>query len=181
MKEETFPNTRKPFHRWVCGEFWTLRGQHNWEGGENPTDYAPNQNSQQRSSPDTHIHHQWTGPEQRDADCMLRVRARPECPEDNLRELMWDSDINCGRARERKKRETERERIFPRKALRHKLARSPNRGLSEHQKRASQLQTGPSPAGGREAGVWHPEPEGEGQSRHQRRHPPPNCEQAPSC
>ena len=32
MKEEKFPNTRKPFHGWVCGEFWTLRGQHNWEG-----------------------------------------------------------------------------------------------------------------------------------------------------
>ena len=25
MKEEMFPNTRKPFHQWVCGEFWNLR------------------------------------------------------------------------------------------------------------------------------------------------------------
>ena len=24
-------NTRKPSDRWVCGEFWNLRGQHNWE------------------------------------------------------------------------------------------------------------------------------------------------------
>ena len=26
-----FPNSRKPSHEWVCGEFWNLRGQHNWE------------------------------------------------------------------------------------------------------------------------------------------------------
>ena len=32
MKEEKFPTSRKPSHRWVCGEFRNLRGQHNWEG-----------------------------------------------------------------------------------------------------------------------------------------------------
>ena len=31
LKEEKFPNTRKHSHWWVCGEFWNLRGQHNWE------------------------------------------------------------------------------------------------------------------------------------------------------
>ena len=31
LKEEKFPDTRKPSHRWVCGEFWNLRGQHNRE------------------------------------------------------------------------------------------------------------------------------------------------------
>ena len=31
VKEEKFPNTKKPSHRWVCGEFWNLRGQHNQE------------------------------------------------------------------------------------------------------------------------------------------------------
>ena len=31
VKEEKFPNTRKPSHRQVCGEFWNLRGQHSWE------------------------------------------------------------------------------------------------------------------------------------------------------
>ena len=31
LKEEKFPNTRKPSHWWVCGEFWNHRGQHNWE------------------------------------------------------------------------------------------------------------------------------------------------------
>ena len=28
VKEKKFPNARKPSH---CGEFWNLRGQHNWE------------------------------------------------------------------------------------------------------------------------------------------------------
>ena len=27
MKEEKFPNTRKPSHQRVGGEFWNLRGQ----------------------------------------------------------------------------------------------------------------------------------------------------------
>ena len=37
VKEETFPNSRKPSHWQVCGEFWNLRGQHNreWEN-KNP-------------------------------------------------------------------------------------------------------------------------------------------------
>ena len=29
--KEKFPNSRKPSHRQVYGEFWNLRGQHNWE------------------------------------------------------------------------------------------------------------------------------------------------------
>ena len=32
MKQEKFPNTRKPSHQQVCGEFRNIRGQHNWEG-----------------------------------------------------------------------------------------------------------------------------------------------------
>ena len=35
VKEEKFPDTRKPSHRWVCGEFWNLRGQHNREEKRN--------------------------------------------------------------------------------------------------------------------------------------------------
>ena len=31
MKEEKFPNTRKPSHWWVCGDIWNLRGQRKWE------------------------------------------------------------------------------------------------------------------------------------------------------
>ena len=40
---------------------------------------------------------------------LLRVRTRPECPEGNLRELTWDSNLNCGIARERE-RKKKRER-----------------------------------------------------------------------
>ena len=90
MKEEKFPHTRKPSHRWVCGEFWNLRGQHNREknnNNKNPRDYMPNHNSQRRSSLDTHICQQRAGAEQEGVGCMLRVRTRPEYPEDNLWEL----------------------------------------------------------------------------------------------
>ena len=31
LKEEKFPNTRKPSHQQVCGKFWNLRRQHNLE------------------------------------------------------------------------------------------------------------------------------------------------------
>jgi len=31
VKKEKFPSSRKPSHRWVCGEFWNIRGQHNQE------------------------------------------------------------------------------------------------------------------------------------------------------
>ena len=37
VKEEKFPNTRKPSHRRVCGVFWNLRGQHKWEENINKT------------------------------------------------------------------------------------------------------------------------------------------------
>ena len=87
VKEEKFPNSGKPSHRWVCGEFWNLRGQHNQEGKKKSTDYAPNHNSKQRSSPDAHVHQHRVGAEQGGMGCMLRARTRPECPEDNLREL----------------------------------------------------------------------------------------------
>ena len=54
---------------------------------KNHTEYVPNHNSQWRSSPDAHARHQQIGAEQEGMGCMLRVRTRPECPEDNLREL----------------------------------------------------------------------------------------------
>ena len=41
---------------------------------------------------------------------LLRVRTGPECPEGNLRELTWDSNPNCGIAKERKKKKKQRER-----------------------------------------------------------------------
>ena len=42
---------------------------------------------------------------------MFRVRTRPECPDDNLRELRSESNPNCGIARKKKKKR-ERERTF---------------------------------------------------------------------
>ena len=89
MKEEKFPNTRKSSHWQVCGEFWNLRGQYNWKGKnkKEPTDHAPSRNSQWRSRLDTGVCQQQTGAEQGGAGCMHKVGTRPECPEDNLREL----------------------------------------------------------------------------------------------
>ena len=49
----------------------------------------PNNNFQQGTSPDTHDWHQQAGGLNRKVRAaLLRVRARPECPEGNLRELM---------------------------------------------------------------------------------------------
>ena len=86
MKEEKFPNSRKPSHLWLCGDFWNLRGQHNWKK-KKKTEYTPNCHSQWRSSPDAPIHHQQVGARQGGAGCKLRVRTGPEFPEENLREL----------------------------------------------------------------------------------------------
>ena len=47
----------------------------------------PNGNSQQRSSPDAHIHHQQVGLNREVRAALLRVRTVTECPEGNLREL----------------------------------------------------------------------------------------------
>ena len=86
MKEDKFPNSRKPSHQRIFGEFWNLRGKDNWEGKKK--NELPNCNSQQRSSPDALFHHQQAGAGQGGAGCVLRVRTGPGCPEDNLRELM---------------------------------------------------------------------------------------------
>ena len=78
------------------------------------THYTPNRNSQRRSSPDTHVHQQWAGAEQGGTGCMLRVRTGPECLEDKLRELTWDSSPNCGIAWEKKNKKTKKN--FPGKS-----------------------------------------------------------------
>ena len=91
MKEEKFPHSRKPSHRWVCGEFCNLRGQHNWE------------KKKKRTPQNTHLTttasitaaqmlasttREWgLGREDWTASSVLRVRNGPECPDDNLREL----------------------------------------------------------------------------------------------
>ena len=154
VKEEKFPNTREPSHWQVCGEFWNLTEQHNREERKTHThtEYTPNRNSQWRSSPEARVCHQPAWAEQGGMGCMLRVRTGPECPEDNLRELRWDSNPNCGIAR---KKEKKREKNFPMKSsnLRHSLAHSQNKGLSEYQRRASLLWTIPSPCQ-RQRGRW---------------------------
>ena len=90
VKEEKFPNSRKPSHRWVCGEFWNLRRQHNWEEKkQNPqnrclTATASGEVAQMLTSATSERgldREVWV------ASSVLRVRTGPECPEDNLREL----------------------------------------------------------------------------------------------
>ena len=81
VKEEKFPNSRKPSHRWVCGEFWNLRGQQNQE------EKTP-QNMCLTTTPSREVTQTlMSATGQRGSGCMLRVRTGPECPEYNLREL----------------------------------------------------------------------------------------------
>ena len=89
VKKEKFPHNRNPSHRWICGEFWNLRGQHNWEGKKKTkTEYMPNHNCQQRVSPEAHNCYQQVGAGQAQAASSdLRVRPRLECPKNNLRAL----------------------------------------------------------------------------------------------
>ena len=172
VKEEKFPNTRKPSHWWVCGEFWNLRRQHNCEGKNKKNKKQNKKNNPQitllTATPSREV--AWALAEQVGAGCVLRVRTGPEYPEDNLREPMWESNPNCGIAREkRKKRDREN---FPAKSsnLRHCRACSQNKGLSKY----------PLPnqrQGGRRATVRA----SKGQSQPQRWHPLPNCKQTPSC
>ena len=117
-----------------------------------PTDYVPNGNSQQRSSPDACIHHQQAGLNREARAALLRVRMRPECPEGSLRELTEDSNSNCETARERGKKRQNYLSKSPN--LRHGGVHSQNKGLYEYQRRASWLRTSPSPEAGRQAAAW---------------------------
>ena len=60
---------------------------------------------------------------------LLRVRTRPECPEGNLRELTWGSNINCGIAREREGEKKRERKNYPTKSpnLRYCQAHSQNK------------------------------------------------------
>ena len=75
---------------------------------------------------------------------MLRVRIGPECPEDNRRELLWVTNLNCEIAREREKLNRPE----------HTAGRSQNKGSEQVQRRARRLRTGPAllEAGGRGEG-----------------------------
>ena len=89
LKEEKFPNTRKPSHWQVCGEFWNLRGQHNQEEKRknNP------QNTHLTTTPSGELAQmlvpassKW-GLNREAQAALLRVRTGPERPEENLRKL----------------------------------------------------------------------------------------------
>ena len=89
MKEK-FPNSRKPSPRQVCGEFWSLRGQHNPGPGGNTQSRcltaSVNRGAAQMLASATSERR--PGREAWVASSALGVRARPDCPEDNLRKLM---------------------------------------------------------------------------------------------
>ena len=83
----------------------------------------------------------WNGEER---VALFRVRTGPECPESNRWDLLWDSNLNCGIAKEREKIN------WPE----HTAGRSQNKGSEQVQRRAGWLQTGPFPqvSGGRGEG-----------------------------
>ena len=70
--------------------------------------YAPNHNDKQRqrSGMDAWVGHQRVGAGQGGLGCtlVLSVSTEPECPEDNLRVLMGDSNPNHGITRQKKKK-----------------------------------------------------------------------------
>ena len=90
VKEEKFLNIRKPSHRWVCGELWNLRGQHNREEKkkQNPQymRLTATPSGKVAQTPVSATSEQGLNREVQVA--FLRVRTGPECPEDSLRELM---------------------------------------------------------------------------------------------
>ena len=89
MKEKKLPHSRKPSHRWVCGELWNLRGQHNRE------EKKKTQNTQLTTTVSSEIAQKlmsttskWgLGRKAQTASLVLRLTTGPERPEDNLREL----------------------------------------------------------------------------------------------
>ena len=96
----------------------------------------PKNNFQQKSTPDARIRHQQVGAERRGEEraALLKVRTRPKCPEGNWRELLWDTNLNSGTAKEREK--INGPNTLP--------AVCRTKGLSKS-RGASRLQTGPSP------------------------------------
>ena len=63
----------------------------------------PKSNSQQKSTPDARIRHQPWGQNGAERAALLGVRTGAGCPEGNRRELLWDTSLNCGTAKEREK------------------------------------------------------------------------------
>ena len=82
-----FQTAENPLTGESLRSFGTSKSNITGRGKKNPTEYAPNCNSQGRSSPDAHICHQQAGVGQGGMGYIFRVSTRPECPEDNQREL----------------------------------------------------------------------------------------------
>ena len=90
MKEEKFPHSRKPSHRHVCGELWSLRGQHN-QGKKKKTQntHLTTTTTREVTLMFASTSSEWgLGREAQAASLVLRVRTGPKFPEGNLRELM---------------------------------------------------------------------------------------------
>ena len=130
-------------HWRVWGKFLNLGGQPDWEGNnkQNPqimcVKATPSRKEPQTPASATS---KW-GQNGEERAALLRVRTRPECPEDNWRELLWVTNLNCGTA-------IEREKInWPE----HTVGCSKNKGTEQVQRRARRLSTGPAPleTGGR--------------------------------
>ena len=91
IMKEKFPNTRKPSHQRVCGDFWNIRGQHNWEEKTNNNNNTP-QIMCLTATPSREVGQTLvsvTSKQRLNREVqatLLRVRTGPECPEDNLRE-----------------------------------------------------------------------------------------------
>ena len=113
----SFQTARNPLTGMSVGNFGisevNITGRNKQINGE----YTSNRNSKQRSIPDAFVHHQWAGAEQEGDSWMLRVRTRLDCPEDNLRERLWDGNPNCGIDREgelkNREREVSHEKLYP--------------------------------------------------------------------
>ena len=180
--EEKCSHRRKPSHMPVCGKFQNLRGQQNREGKTHThrqniclTITASREVAQMLASATS----KWgLGRGVWATSSVLGIRTGPECSEDNLRELMWDSNPIHGIARETK---IKNKRPFHEKlySLTMTLACSQNKGLSEYQRTESQLPYRTLPPW-RQRGR-HITVKGLLQSWPQTLHLPPNCYQALSC
>ena len=115
--KEKFPYSKKPSHRCVCGELWNPRGQHHQEKKKVPQNTSLTWTTlwdmaQMLTSSST----KWgPGKEAWAALLVLRVSSSHGCPEDNVRELMWDYNPNHWITRERDKQTNKQ--TFPMKAL----------------------------------------------------------------
>ena len=103
---------------------------------------------------------------------VLRVGTKPECPEDNLRELMWDSTQTMGSPERPKKKKRDFHLKVPNACAHRKKDWENERGEQVG------CPIGPSLPRGSQMGVWQPEPEGKGLLSP---HLLSNCKQNPSC